>query len=246
MRVTPLDPAIEGMRLAALERYATVDFGPETGFAEVAGIGIPAEKRAAVVEKFEQADSTTTRRFGGTGLGLAIVRELVTAMAGTVRIEDTRGGGTTFVVEVPLAPCASAVAPADSPPPAASKTSPAGLDTGSPGGGRSRESQARDQVAGAYGLRGASRLEEGSGKRTPIVALTTPSVDATAVVAADCSRRVSAQIGCPSPPVAARALLAVLPRVTHAARPQTPASPQKRAAPRPSAGVGPRSRGVPR
>jgi signal transduction histidine kinase/ActR/RegA family two-component response regulator len=70
------------------------------------GIGIPADKRDAIFQKFVQAEATTTRRYGGTGLGLAIVRDLLEAMGGTVRVEDTRGGGATFIVEIPLAECA--------------------------------------------------------------------------------------------------------------------------------------------
>ena len=69
------------------------------------GIGIAADKRAAIFEKFVQAETTTSRRYGGTGLGLAIVRDLVQAMGGTIRVEDTRGGGSTFVVDVALAVC---------------------------------------------------------------------------------------------------------------------------------------------
>jgi len=70
------------------------------------GIGIPVDKREAIFQKFVQAEASTTRRFSGTGLGLAIVRDLLDAMAGTVRVEDTRGGGSTFIVELPLVECA--------------------------------------------------------------------------------------------------------------------------------------------
>jgi len=77
------------------------------------GIGIPLEKRAAIFEKFVQAEASTTRRFGGTGLGLSIVQQLVGAMGGEITVQDTCGGGSTFVVAVALPGCepAGEVAP---------------------------------------------------------------------------------------------------------------------------------------
>ncbi|MBL8115060.1 MAG: hypothetical protein JNK60_19410 [Acidobacteria bacterium] len=64
---------------------------------EDTGIGIPAEKRAEVFEKFIQADAGTTRRFGGTGLGLPITRLLVEAMGGAIGIDAGSGGTGTRV-----------------------------------------------------------------------------------------------------------------------------------------------------
>jgi signal transduction histidine kinase/CheY-like chemotaxis protein len=68
------------------------------------GIGIPAPAQARIFESFEQADASTTRRYGGTGLGLAIVRRLAEAMGGRVALESRQGEGASFRVTLPLEP----------------------------------------------------------------------------------------------------------------------------------------------
>jgi signal transduction histidine kinase/PAS domain-containing protein len=67
------------------------------------GVGIPAEKLAAIFEPFVQVDSDLTRIAEGTGLGLAISRDLARGMGGDLSVESTVGAGSTFILTLPRA-----------------------------------------------------------------------------------------------------------------------------------------------
>jgi signal transduction histidine kinase/DNA-binding response OmpR family regulator len=77
--------------------YSIVEFSVKD-----TGIGIPEHKQESIFERFTQADTDTTRKYGGSGLGLSIARQLVTLLGGTLSLQSESGKGTEFSFSLPF------------------------------------------------------------------------------------------------------------------------------------------------
>lgn len=94
---SPIELVVDSDRMAGTASISIVDHGE----------GIPPQIREQIFERFWRADTSRARETGGSGLGLAIVSSIVTALHGSVRVDETPHGGATFTVTFPLAPAQS-------------------------------------------------------------------------------------------------------------------------------------------
>ena len=90
----PIEIVVGADRRRGVGTIAVVDHGE----------GIPPQIREHIFERFWRADTSRARETGGSGLGLAIVASIIESLHGSVRVDETPGGGATFVVSLPLAP----------------------------------------------------------------------------------------------------------------------------------------------
>lgn len=92
----------EGEVLLTLDAVLDGNIVKVSGSVSDTGIGIPGEAMSRLFNRFDQADTSTTRKFGGSGLGLSICQRLLTSMDGSISVESTPGQGSKFTFSVAL------------------------------------------------------------------------------------------------------------------------------------------------
>jgi CheY-like chemotaxis protein len=114
-------PASGHVRVSVAKEAASADAIAVRFEVRDTGIGMDAATQARIFERFTQADSSTTRRYGGSGLGLAISADLVRLMGGTLQVESSPGQGSCFYFTLRLPPAEVARTKAVAAPAAARK-----------------------------------------------------------------------------------------------------------------------------
>ncbi|MEY2631879.1 MAG: hypothetical protein RIR00_533, partial [Pseudomonadota bacterium] len=100
-----LSNAVKFTEQGSVELQANLEQGQLVFVVSDSGIGISPEQLERIFSPFEQADGSTTRKFGGTGLGLAITQRIIEMMGSHIEVSSTLGEGSRFRVCLPFTPC---------------------------------------------------------------------------------------------------------------------------------------------